>query len=460
VPTIETRRPPAIAEPAPVSFAGPARRRLPWVLNLLLVYLAGITIFGKGPTYIGVEPLFWGEIVLALSVWWALRRWHRVSLRTAESRTLTAFVCCFILVGAVETAIDYPVWGLNALRDSAVWYYSLFYFVGLVIASSRESATFVSRWKLFWVIAIPWGVAEFLSDHRLSALSPVLPGSRGVQMLSNSTSELAQSIGLGSLLLIYDPGIARRWLGTFPRILLAGAGLAIVLTFTGRGARLAVLAALVVLLAVNLVQRSGRVLRRRLSAIFLILVAALGIAFASGSDIVSILSLDRFQEISLGGVEGTAEWRSEWWSGIYDEVMSKNPAFGLGFGDALVEYNPLVETTDMSALTARAPHNFNVTIFARMGFIGAFIWSGILMFGILIPLFRIMTPASPAATIEAKYRSFWIIAIIAAWINSSFGVLMEGPVMGIPFWLILGLLSIKPPLSPKVVRSSRVQEHA
>jgi len=28
--------------------------------------------------------------------------------------------------------------------------------------------------------------------------------------------------------------------------------------------------------------------------------------------------------------------------------------------------------------------------------------------------------------------------LTAAWLNASFGVLMEGPVLGIPFWFFLG----------------------
>ncbi len=33
-----------------------ARVRLPWFVIFLLSYLAGITIIGKGPTYLGVPP--------------------------------------------------------------------------------------------------------------------------------------------------------------------------------------------------------------------------------------------------------------------------------------------------------------------------------------------------------------------------------------------------------------------
>ncbi len=156
---------------------------------------------------------------------------------------------------------------------------------------------------------------------------------------------------------------------------------------------------------------------------------------------MSALKIDRFEEASLGNLEGTAQWRSDWWSGIYDAVMDENPLFGLGFGDQLTEYNPYIH--DEAGVGARAPHNFNMTIFARMGIIGSFIWGGILLCGVFIPLFRILTASSPTARADAKDRLFWIGAIIAAWVNSSFGVLMEGPVMGIPFWLILGMLSMK-----------------
>ena len=66
---------------------------------------------------------------------------------------------------------------------------------------------------------------------------------------------------------------------------------------------------------------------------------------------------------------------------------------------------------------------------------------GILLTGLGVPIVRLMRKSDNWGHDEANEHRFWVAAAIAIWVNSSFGVLMEGPVMGIPFWLILGLLS-------------------
>ena len=437
-----------------------AGTKLSWPLNLLLLYIAGITIFGKGPTYIGFEPVFWGEVVLGLSLLWAFRRWHRVVIRTSQARALTLLILCFITVGAIETVVDYPEGRLNSLRDAAVWYYAFFYFVGLVIASNGEQfRIFTSRWKLFWLLAVPWGIAELLSGNWLSQHSPTLPGSRGVLLLSNSGSELAQNIGLGCLLLVsgnWRGGLLTR---TSPRVLLALLGLAAVALYPGRGSKVSVIVAFLVFFAVSLSQSSsGRAHRRRLSVMVLVVAAAIASALAGGLDITSRLGLDRFSEVAPGQIEGTAEWRLEWWRGLYNAVMDRNPLFGLGFGDGLIGYNPYIVGNDSSpVLNARSPHNFNITIFARMGIVGSLLWGGILLVGLFIPLWSALTASTALERAESGYRAFWIAAIFAAWVDSSFGVLMEGPVMAIPFWLILGMLSMRPNLNSQIVAQRSVE---
>jgi O-antigen ligase len=156
---------------------------------------------------------------------------------------------------------------------------------------------------------------------------------------------------------------------------------------------------------------------------------------------MSALYLDRFEGASFENPDATAEWRADWWANLYEGVMNRNPLIGLGFGENLSDYNALITAENIGTFPVRSPHNYNVTIFSRMGILGLTIWVGIFSLGIVIPLGKLMRPFSPAERTEARDRTFWIAAIIAIWVNSSFGVLMEGPVDGIPFWLILGLIA-------------------
>src|SRR5947209_18065478 len=64
----------------PGADAGPAAPRLGLWLKLLCLMLLGYALAGKGAAYIGVPPVFIGEIVLALGlVGFVLRgRWQQV----------------------------------------------------------------------------------------------------------------------------------------------------------------------------------------------------------------------------------------------------------------------------------------------------------------------------------------------------------------------------------------------
>ena len=407
------------------------------------MYLGAITVFGKGPAYIAIGPVYWGEIVLAISLLWALRRWRRVVIRTARARILTLSICCFLVLGAVELIANYPVWGLDALRDSAVCYYSLFYFVGLAIASdSEQKLHFCSRWKLFWIIAIPWAAAELITQYRFSGLAPDI-GSHG-SVLGSSGSEIAQSLGLGCLLLLSEDRRGR-FLGTTARVAVATIGLAVVASIQERGVKLAILAAFIVLVAGNLFDRSpGRVFGRKLSAMLLILMAVLATAIASGVDIGTSLQLDRFRGASLDNPDATVAFRTDWWSKLYEQVMERNQAFGLGFGENLADYNPDISNQSEAQNPLRSPHNYNMTVFSRLGLLGLLIWCTILLSGVFDPLWRLLSASTNAERAEAREKTFWVAAIVATWVNSSFGVLMEGPVMGIPFWLMLGLITGQP----------------
>ncbi len=154
-----------------------------------------------------------------------------------------------------------------------------------------------------------------------------------------------------------------------------------------------------------------------------------------------MLYLDRFEGASFESPDETAAWRTGWWENLYDGVMSRDPVIGLGFGENLSDYNTLINEENIGTFPVRSPHNYNVTVFPRMGILGFMIWVGIFSLGVVIPLWKLARPFNPAERVEVRDRTFWVAAIIAIWVNSSFGVLMEGPVDGIPFWLILGLIA-------------------
>jgi hypothetical protein len=429
-------RPP---EPARTATAS----RLPWYVLFLLAYLAAITIIGKGPTYLGIPPLYWGEAVMISSLL-LIAPWLKPTNFLQKERALTILILIFLGLGAVWTVLSIPRWRLDAVRDSAVCYYALFYFIGLGLAAREAIGNRV--WfllRIFWILALFWNTADILSRQRLSHTGPLIPG-RGVPLFFNSTHEGGQNLALGAWVVLCTATLIR-----WPRLrvvlgIFAFVGLAAFAASEGRGMRIGIASGVGLVMILSLSPAGVPHFNTRM-----LKVAVLGIPLAAivmlafPERLIKAANLDRFAEAERA--EGTAGWRLVWWQNIYDTVMSTNPAFGLGFGESLHVYQPLLATRDEEFMV-RSPHNFNVTVFARLGITGLLIWASILAIGIGTLFRRIWhgyAGGHPYTTERRDELTFWLLMLVATVVNSSFGVLMEGPVLGIWFWFALGFASAR-----------------
>ncbi len=184
------------------------------------------------------------------------------------------------------------------------------------------------------------------------------------------------------------------------------------------------------------------------STTLMLVVATLGLGFGD------IGYMGRFEEVSLTSAHGSVHWRLIWWERLMDELFARNPLFGLGFGENLGDFNPYIEADD-SAWPIRAPHNVNVTVLSRMGLFGFAIWLFVLARGLGGLYLRARRDGAatraypspqrrPAPQLQPARReeiSFWLLMLLTTWGNGSFGVLMEGPVLGVWFWFALGFSS-------------------
>ena len=446
---------------------------VPFAVWALLAYLAGITIFGKGPTYLGYPPVYWGEIVLGLGLLWALARKGAAGLGNQQLRPLSAAVLLFVAYGMVRTCISFSEWGLDAWRDAAVWYYAGFYFIGINVARLPRLGNRVWRAVCgFWVAALLWGVAETLSGNALSTLSPIIPW-RGVPVLSSSHSDLLQNMALGSILVLCVQRAKRSPLWQNLLWVVAVVGFVLFLLSYGRGVKVGLGLGILCVIALNLrqvrsIQFSARLYRLLAVAVItlLLLVATLGLGLGD------VGHMSRFEEVSLASDHGSVHWRLIWWEHLMTELVERNPLFGLGFGENLAAFNPYIETGDYSSWPIRAPHNVNVTVLSRMGFVGFAIWLAVLLRGIGGLFLRIwrsdvgtrphaslrLRAASRLRTVRREEVSFWLLMLLTTLGNGSFGVLMEGPVLGVWFWFALGFSSGRSLAlreAPVAVRSSR-----
>ena len=104
-------------------------------------------------------------------------------------------------------------------------------------------------------------------------------------------------------------------------------------------------------------------------------------------------------------------------------------------------YNPYLVGNEHEAWPVRSPHNINMTVFARTGIVGGVLWFAILGIGFGLLFRRVWRGRVRGHTYSPERREelvFWLLMLTATWGNSSVGVLMEGPVLGVWFWFALG----------------------
>ncbi len=415
--------------------------RLPKPVAFLLVYLGAITIIGKGPTYLGYPPIYWGEVVLVVSLLWVIGHQGTLGLRSRHGRLLSFLILAYMLLGAALAAKSVASWGLDAARDAAICYYAAFYFVGLNVA--RRQALGARVWKtlcVFWVLALVWESANLLSGGRLAELGPEIPW-RGTNLLSDSGNEAMQHMGLGAVIVLFlrPPDRYRHWRKVF--VFVALLGVALLALSHSRGAKFGLLLGAVVVLALGLAKGRPIHFSTRMFWVSALGGTALLAASLVTSDLVDAMHLRRFAEANPLSPQGTAYWRMLWWKELVGEVMRLNPAFGLGFGESLGVYNPYLLGNEHEAWPVRSPHNINMTVFARTGIVGGSLWAAVLAIGFGGLFRRVWWGGVRGHAYSPERReelAFWLLMLTATWGNSSVGVLMEGPVLGVWFWFALG----------------------
>src|SRR5829696_1782932 len=108
--------------------------------RLLGLLLGGYLLFDKAFAYLHLPgiPLFVGEMVLGVGALAAViaTRYLRVPIR---DEPILALLGAFALWGLIRAMPGIPVYRLDALRDSALWYYCLFaFFVAAALAKSPQ----------------------------------------------------------------------------------------------------------------------------------------------------------------------------------------------------------------------------------------------------------------------------------------------------------------------------------
>jgi hypothetical protein len=409
-------------------------------LLLLFGVLLGYALIGKGFAYLGLPPVYVGEMVLLTGFIIFLRtRCLIAALATLPSLLLAAALAWVML----RTLPFVGRYGFDAPRDSVVIMYGFFAFI--IIALLLEDAhriNTVVRWyggfSNIYVLTIPFIFAfnHFMTDH-----IPFVPGT-AVPVIFIAPSEVGVHLGGAAVFTVV--GFRK---ATPLWITLLVAALAMVCALSRGG----MLAFAVPLIFAALVL--GKI--RELAIVLVAGLAIFAVAYVLEPTFTdyreSVSSIDRpfsTRQIvnniaSIAGegraqAEGTKTWRVEWWNVIVNRTVY-GPYFWTGRGFGL----NLAEADGFGAIRLdhplRSPHNVHMTILARTGMPGLALWWAFLAswFGMMM---RTMWIARRCGQTDWAALFLFIACYGTAFvINASFDVTLEGPMQGVWFWCVIGL---------------------
>jgi len=406
------------------------------------VVLLGYALLDRGFAYVGVPPLFIGEVTLALCVAAVLFATRPAWLLRSP---LTALLVIFMLIGAAATIPHIGKYGLDSLRDSATWYYATFAIVtavllvrtGTVVEAARQYARFVPLFLLFAPVAIAL-------DQFANSMIPRFPGS-GVPVLELKFGDVAVHLAIVAGLLIlglgarFNPRLTGRgrewmWWGLW---LVAS----VIPVFRVRAGLVAILLAGLLIVLFRPGSRWGKPFA--IVALTVALFFASGVTLRLGSEryIISaetlLLNLQSITGSSGDTVrDGTKEWRLNWWKHITKYTVN-GPYFwtGKGNGVNLADADGFQVYDDGSL---RSPHSIHYVILARSGVPGLVAWIALQAWfvgSLFVAYFR----ARAAGQDLWARLNLWVLAAWVAFIiNASFDVYLEGPQGGIWFWCVFG----------------------
>src|ERR1700687_17162 len=411
-----------------------------YILALSYVLL-GYAMIGKGFAYLGLPPLFTGEIALFAGLVVLLR----TGCLVAVFATLPSLVLATTMLWVLLRTLPYlGVYGFDALRDSVVIMYGGFAFVviALLLEDGRRGNSMIRSFGAFLSIYVPtipfiYAVNPYMTDY-----VPNWP-CYNVPMLQIRSGEVAVHLtGAALFVLVGFRKVPSLW------IVFVLAAMMMV-SASSRNALLAIVLPLTFAVLVL-----GKV--RELAAVFVVGLTILATAYAVETTFTDYREARATSERSLsarqivnnvvsivgeggGQTEGTKTWRLEWWNIILANTMfGPNFWIGRGFGLNLADADGFRDGDHPDLPALRSPHNVHMTMLARAGVPGAALWLGLLTSWFAMMMLSMLTARRHGQTEWAGLFLFASCYAASFVINASFDVALEGPMQGIWFWCLVG----------------------
>lgn len=441
-----------IASPAPSSVVPPPvmgdltlERHVGWYPVVLLVLLGGYMFFDRafGHLHIPGTPIYLAEPILAIGL--------VLAVNSVEGRRLLKFST------PVRALIGFMAWGfllfafwvfeyrLDALQDSALWYYGLFAVVtGAVVLTYGGALE-----RLIPIYAGALGVFVVVAWVRLASATrtdgPFVPDST-VPWTGHRQGNIAihAALGFAFAVLVLAPYLAERM--DRPRAIALTAVLAVPLLVLYFGAgtqnRGGLVAGFFVIVGVPMVARRFGPAMAAVALAVLALFAALYISDVS----IDLgrrgrpLSVRTIIENIVSVREGDDSGRADIWDPVVDDILTQEHFLvGLGFGENLGERYGFEDLEAVGGNPLRNVHNSHLNVLARMGVIGVGFWValwGVWYYHLFRARARLRMVDSPR---RAAFLGWAMLAATAMLINAFFDGTLEGPQAAVWLWSVFGL---------------------
>lgn len=407
-------------------------------LALLGFTLVGYATVGKSFAYLGLPPLYVGELVLLAGLAVLVSSKALLATFVVLPCQLLAILMGWVMMRTIPYIDEH---GIDALRDSVIVMYGLLALivVAVLIEDPRRLPRVVAAYGRFAAVGVCVMMALALVAVVFSEQMPELPRP-GVPLLQFRIGDFGAHLGGAMVFMLLGLGHASRfWIA----VVLLGAVLA---ASQNRGAMLAMVLPVAIAAVV-----SGR--WRALARAFAAGASLLALAFVLDAGVADLGTSRRGVSVSqlldnLGSLfgtsydtlDGTKRWRLAWWDTIINYTVHGEYFWtGKGFGISLAEADGFLVGDDPAAPPLRSPHSAHMTILARTGVPGLLLWGAVL-------LSWAWTLAASHLRARRRRQEGWASLFLfvgcyalAILISASVDVALEGPILGFWFWGLFGL---------------------
>ena len=301
---------------------------------------------------------------------------RKADMRAFLHTPVAVWLLLFFGLACLRLSVDIPAAGLYALRDANFVFESLFLFLGFAWAQRGEDiAAFLkilgAVFGLNFVYALTFPLGTMLQTH--SPVSGIFSAVPVVGFYAQTSLFLLAGAVFALLVMKH-----RVTFTTVP-LLYACVQIGWTIIFQNRSAYLGSLIVIGLLFVFSGVRRGLKVGGSVLLGMVLLFGALWGIGIGLEGRIGPVqpeFLVQHFQSLFLTPdtpAVGSIMWRLQLFADVWNDWTTDlySIVFGQGFGQ------PLVQVSTADGIPVRQPHNTHLTILARLGLVGAFLWVGL-----------------------------------------------------------------------------------